>query len=323
MPDPLDVTPVNPLRSLEIARQLPHGEVTGPLVESLEFSHGLDGFSAKAKYVVEDIQGPAEFILPIALSATGIPGIGETYPGMNTLPVMLVTAVLADSSTTAAVVTVEWGVPSGGGGEIPDPDDPDQPAQIEISSTVQGGTTKYDSGGKALLVTQNFEKLLDEEDGGSETVPFDEWKEVDMQRPMHVVRFSKLRNQSPGDIAPKYLGFTNEVSIFGDPPGMWLCTRLDGSSNDGGLTYQTNYEFQRAPELRPENPSGVRLALPGGGDQLGWDVVIALEGQFQVDGVLDPGISLSDGEGIKVARIYPQADFRRLNGLDVHFGPVT
>jgi len=320
-------SPATPVTPLPIPARGRFGAVTGPLAETHEFSVGVDGPKAKAQWIVEEVAGSDDFILPIAMGASGIPRIGDLYPGMTDLPVRQVSAAMVAGSNRTVVVTVEWGqLSESGGGDVDDPNDPEQPATIEISSTVQSGTTMYDGEGKALWLSQNF----DWDDDGNQIINkrFSEWKEVEIQRPMHVVKFAKLRNQSPGDIAVRYVGHVNSTVIFGDQPGMWLCTRLDGSSDDGGLTYMTHYEFQRAPELIPLDPQGFAVLDPlaGGGEQLlGWDVVISLESQFQDDNVLTPANYKQDAVnnevGIKVARIYPRADFRQLNGLAVHFGP--
>lgn len=71
---------------------------------------------------------------------------------------------------------------------------------------------------------------------------------VSMQLPFHTVTYTRTESSSPGDKSKAYTGRINSDSVFGDPPHMWLCMKIGGSSRDNGKTYDVTYEFQRNPE---------------------------------------------------------------------------
>lgn len=313
-----------------LSRQTAHGTVTGPLLDTMQFGYTNNGVSATAKWLVEDIVAPADLVLPTALSATGVPGIGDTYPGIWNVVVSDVSAELAAGSNTTAVVTVKWTTLDFGDDPGPDPEDPTPQPAIDVGSTVQSGTTKFDALGGPLTVSQEYDVYLDDvrDPGNTAVQRFTEWKEVEMQRPMHAVRFTQRRTVSPGiDVdgqagnATDYVGHVNSDSVFGDQPGMWLCTRLDGTSDDGGETYQVNYEFQRAPVVHPQSAAGEPLFPETGGAEqmLGWGAVISLDGPYQDDSVIQPNPTL-EGGGVRAVEIYPKVAFRQLEGLEGMWG---
>jgi len=82
-------------------------DVIGPLMQ--EYTEGKSGPTAKAKWTVNGLNGPAEYILPIAATASGIPRFGNPYPGLPNMLVTKVSAVLAEGSNRIATVSVEWG----------------------------------------------------------------------------------------------------------------------------------------------------------------------------------------------------------------------
>jgi len=319
----------------EIRRRGSFGDVTGPLAETLEYSEGVNGPSASAQWIVEGIGGPPEFVLPIAVTAAGIPRVGDTYAALPQLPVSRVSAKLAPGSNTTAIVTVEWATRDavGENAVVIEPGETVSEAQIEVNSTIRGGVTRFDVDGTPLIVEQEFEFDLSDEVAGFSQFEFRtirEWKEIEVNQSLHIVRFTRMERGNPDPIARRFLNHTNATVVFGDQPGMWLCTGLDGVSNDNGETYRVIYEFQRGLELEPTteqtvvpNPvpvsqPGVPL-LPATEPLLGWGTVIQLDGSFLFDDTLVSPI-LRLNEGIRAVRSYLRDDFRQIPGLD--FGPL-
>jgi hypothetical protein len=70
---------------------------------------------------------------------------------------------------------------------------------------------------------------------------------------MDMVIFRRRENFSPGVAVPNggrgssrmYRRHTNATVFMGDVAGTWFCTKMDGHSDDGGVTWNNTYEFQR------------------------------------------------------------------------------
>ena len=91
------------------------------------------------------------------------------------------------------------------------------------------------------------------------------------------------------------------ISLTGDPDRTWLCTRIDGQSQDGGVSFVVTYEFQirRGPYLSEATPPTYQ----------GWDAVVVY-----IDPETDKPIQEPVwGETIKLVRVYPEMDFAALN----------
>ena len=74
---------------------------------------------------------------------------------------------------------------------------------------------------------------------------------VSIQRPQAVIRVQRVESGSPSLKARQFVGTVNSRSIGKssvDGPSFWLCTRIDGVSNDGGVLYNVTYEFQHNRE---------------------------------------------------------------------------
>lgn len=260
----------------------------GPSVEITK-----DGPRAVRVARVFGVRGTGAARLWFALSASSVPKYGDTHPYIEGLPVSRVHAVLEEGSTDIATVTIEYFYPTGGNlhfANIEDVREAPVP-QLEITSTVQPSTTEFNwVGGIKERIYLDYERT-DPDSGTTTPLPTQPGK-VEYQLPMTVFRYMRREPADAfvGDNAREFVGKINSnTPMFGDGSRYWMCTRLDGVSDDAGQSYNTTYEFQRHPDT--------------------WDATVIYVDPETGRAVLDP----IDGVGIKTVQIYREADFERLD----------
>jgi hypothetical protein len=101
--------------------------------------------------------------------------------------------------------------------------------------------------------------------------------------------FSRREGFSPAFKSRNFVGRTNSGTWGGDPPGSWLCTRIEGVSDDGGQTFNVTYEFQYNIDT--------------------WLATVV----FIDPDTGRPPENLIEGEGLKQVQVYPRVDFNLLN----------
>lgn len=283
------------------------GDLTFDLIEETSLDVSLSGgTSTRRKGIVEGLDGPPEARLTNALRAAGVPLVGDFHPHLPII-VLRLSAQLAESSPSKAYVTVEYGVPQAGpGAPENDPDDEGAAPTIEIISTVQTVTTNFDVDGEPLVVGY----IIEDQDAGTST-PDEQIAEGQVQIPLRAKVFKRLERNDPSDKSKRFVGHVNAAEVYGDPPRTWLCTRLDGVSNDGGLSYEVTYEFQQSPNMGPpKDIFGASVVDGTGRISQGWDSVFAYHGS---DGKIPKDVMA--GDGIRLYRMYPEAEFHRLRGI--------
>lgn len=256
-------------------------DANGPHVVQTAYVWGLRGSpSARAFY---------------ATMAPGMPRRGQVHDVIPFLPVSRVHAVLITGTTDQAKVTINYDFPSGGSQYfINTPGDTTATLpQLEILTTVQPARTQFEidpaTGNKKQIVVSY---ILEDEATGTSTV-VEQGGSVEYMVPMETVRYMRREARDPQHKAREYVGTINVYSVFGDSPHMWMCTRLDGVSDDGGATFNVTYEFQRNIDS--------------------WDpVVVPTDPETGQPRVLSDD-DVASGEAIKQVRIYDLADFWTLN----------
>jgi hypothetical protein len=216
----------------------------------------LDGPSATRVFLVEGLGGAPETRLSDVITLSGIPQVGTSYhPGDPTLPATSVTVTPVESSPSQAIVTIAYGRRGDGGPGGTLPDDRYAEASIDVVSSVHATTTNKYYLGSNIEADEPI-KVWWSKDATEEGDPV-KWYEqlgtVELQQPTHAVIFRRREHVSPGVPHPKgwrqastaYVGHTNSREFLGDAARVWLCTRMDGSSEDQGATYTVTYEFQR------------------------------------------------------------------------------
>ena len=232
-----------------------------------------------------------------ATQAPGIPRYGEFHSAIPFLPVTNVDAVYADAGTSdIAIITITFGFVSGGTQYfINEPGDTiDTLPQLEVLSTVQPARTEFEilpDGTKKQIIVAYLEPPPEGEAGPPARI--EQAGSVEYPLPMETVRYMRRELRNPQAKSRRYVGHINSVGVFGDKPHMWLCSRLDGVSDDGGATFNVTYEVQRNPDS--------------------WNPVVTptdpVTGQRRILSADD----IASGEAVRQVRILPEADFWDLN----------
>ena len=259
--------------------------VTEDLIDGASFSESSNGLAATRTFLVTGLSGSPSFKTAEALFATGIPRFGDAHPNAPGVVVVSRTARPASRDSNASAIvqitygqpTAEQGVPDAGGSSV----------QFSLGSSVQSVTTQKDASGNQILLSHTF---TDTDESGNVTERIEtQGGEVDIQVPQTVFRVTRRESQSPGANSLFYTGKINSVPFLGGEPKTWLCTRIEGDSDDGGETFVVAYEFQYNRET--------------------WDATVV----FIDPDTGRPPKDLVDGEGIKTVRVYQLVDFNALN----------
>lgn len=72
--------------------------------------------------------------------------------------------------------------------------------------------------------------------------------QAEVMVPCPMFRCQRWEPGSPGPNAVRFVGKLNSTAILGCSAKTLLCTQIEGTSSDGGLTYMVNYEFQYKPD---------------------------------------------------------------------------
>lgn len=259
-----------------------------PTVETAELI--FEGFSSAMteRFIVAGLEGTtARFKMFKAGTVSGIPAMGSQHPNVTDLYVTR-KAVRMITQDEAEVV-VSYSVP-----EIEDTAQGDAasfPVRIRVSSAVQGVTTNVDKNG-ALLSVSHILQQQEQGTGKVHTQNIQQVGTVEIQRPATVVSITRQELGNPAPIAAAYTGFVNRLAFMGAAAREWLCTSIEGESNDGEQSYTVTYTFTNKPGS--------------------WDATIT---------AIDPATgqpypNLIEGVGIRDVSLYPEKDFAEL-GLPV------
>lgn len=276
------------------------GEVTPDTLTTVSVTESLAGNSAVESAIVRNLSGPSGIIrLDNAISSVGIPQLGDIHSRLG-VPVQSVTAQFLEDSNTQALVTITYGLAQGGGGFLNDPDDENAQPQIEILSTLQPVQTQFDVSG-IVLNTGVYDEFPRGPDGNIIAGPPERFPpqggEIEDIVPMHTVIARRLERESPGIWkSPAHSGTINSTLVFGDPIHFWLAN-IEGSSDDGGDTWNVTYTFQR----NPDTWNSVIVYQDPETGRVGRDV--------EAPENMTPG---STGNGSKVIQSRPATDFRLL-----------
>lgn len=252
-------------------------------------SRERDGLHATRVAKVVGLQGePSQRVLD-ALFAPGLPSYGEPHPSIPGMHVHNLQVAAIDP--TGAEVTISYR-------STTQQDD----VNTEVGSTLQDVETSFDHEGN-LITIQRLVEILDE-NGDVEDAKFVfQTAKIRVQIPMAVLRISRREEQSPHLKALAHVGHVNATPIWGDRKSRtWLCTRIEGSSDDGGLSYDVIYEFQHAaPPPRFIEDDRLNLGT--------WDTLITF---YDYDKNEHPD-DLEIGLGKKTVQTYQTSEFRELD----------
>ena len=245
-----------------------------------------DGWEAERIALVTGVTGTASARMQSAVAASGMPAIGDEHPSITGIYVESLTASpesRADNQVFRVVIVyTEDANPAGTTDEI------------EVGATVEQISTKADINSEQLVV-----RFLPETDPNGQAVQY--IAEAPLMVPRVTLRFSHIRDSSPGGDAKEYVGKVNNAGWTKDPNAparTWLCTGIQGHSSDGGATYATSYDFAYNPDT--------------------WDVLVVYQDEqgnrkryTEADGTDYPGFTQAQVKAAAEVRyqMYEQADF--------------
>lgn len=278
--------------------------LSGDIIVDVTDGHSLeltaDGPQIVHVAIVKNLSGTGAAVLYAAATAPGIGKVGDPHPNVPGAVITSIRAELEKDCVGIARVIITYGQPTGGGGFDNEPSETAD-CELELSSTVQSTATQFEwwlDGNvwrkRQIILGHTFIRE-DPETQTSYEETIRQTGEVEFQQPMMVFQYRRREPSPPGSKALRHVGTVNDRTIFGDHPARsWMCTRIDGVSDDGGQTYNCTYEFQRAP--------------------LGetWDATVIVVDPETGKPVPDPDPA-HDPPGIRTCQIYRETNFDALS----------
>ena len=202
------------------------------------------GYSATRVFLVTGVTGTASGRLLAAINATGIPQIGDAHPAVASIRCSSRSAEAAGADNSTFRVTCQYTTPTYTTGGV------DDPAQISVGSVAQDGQTTDDKNGDPILLGP-FDYTIGTPPQTKEAV--EQTGLVSKMFPMPSVSFQRRLTSMSQLVteARDYVGKINSTSFYLTADGTLfigagsaLCTRIAGSSTDGGLNFDVTYDFQ-------------------------------------------------------------------------------
>lgn len=213
--------PCNWLRDMPTVSDLIEGST---IEETME-----NGVTATRTFIVSGISGAATARSFIALNSSGIPAILEYHPSITDLRCVSKNAEPVNGSSSQFRVTAQYRAVD----NTEDTEDPQ--AQMSIGSTVQEEQTSFDVNGTLIEIGP---VTIDGVEHPKQT------GHISAQKPQTTVTFKRRELEAPDLIAQNFTGKVNGAQFLGLGPDHILCTKIEGSSTDGGQTFDVTYEFQ-------------------------------------------------------------------------------
>lgn len=199
---------------------------TEDLIDGSSASLTLDGFSVTRAYHLKDCESPAEAL------ALG-PALFDFHPTIEGIQV--VNKSVTPKSSKQYRLAVQYEAIDDDQSLTSNPNE----TTINIGTSVQQVETNLDVNKEPIVIR-------DAVDAEGEQLP-DQGGVVSVYRPQTTISFSRREEVQGNERVTADLsvvGKINDSSFFGYPELTMLCTGITSSSSDGGLSYQTTYEFQ-------------------------------------------------------------------------------
>ncbi len=282
------------------------GEITRDLIEDAQLVLDESGGSLVRSHLLEDVPGDGDSQLWNAVLDPRIPRYGSPHPVVPGIRVTNISASSVDDGIVKVVIT--YSRPSSEEDTPYDPDtgaasDPDGRGTLSMSTNIIDEETNNAVDGVGLIVIYTG-RLTDEAGNPVEVEDDPQVATITVGRPMSVVTFTRKETISPMLKSTRLVGTINSRSLGFFSPKTLLCSRIDATTSDDGLTFDVSYEFQFNRKT--------------------WDAeVVYIDKEtghpppdIQISG--DPYEVKRDGlvvarNGVSVYRVYPVSDFGELN----------
>ncbi|MGH2437498.1 MAG: hypothetical protein ACRDFA_10935 [bacterium] len=248
------------------------------IIEGASLTETQDGYEAIRVAWVDELTGRADERLYNAVRAAAVPQYGDPHPSIPGLRVVQRSAAL-EKGSDRVLITLTYRVPQANEAPPSDPSGNTSAGVVRVGSTVQGGTTQKDIFGDAITVKHKFPGNPEFETQGAD---------VELSIPQLVLSETRKERSTPANTARAFVGKVNQFAIFGGAARTLLCTRIEGTTQDGGLTYEVTYEFQFNEQT--------------------WDATVV----FRDTNTGRPVENPVNNQGIKTVRVYREVNFAAL-----------
>lgn len=218
-------------------------DVTDAKLDGTSLDLELGRTTARKRYTVSNLTGDGFQRLINAANASTIPLLGTVEPLLG-VPLSHISVSHVPGNPHRAHVDLNYGFRETSQGPFDnDPDDNTAPPLIDIIVVLEAHETAFDVNGVLLEAPEMT---------GPDVEPPDEPETFDAQpgraqllMPSTTIVARRRERRSPGqEKAPRFNGRVNGTRVFADAPHYWMA-KIEGSSDDGGLTYNVTYTFKR------------------------------------------------------------------------------
>jgi len=240
-------------------------------------SRGSDGWRHSVVYYIESaatLKAAVDQTVAYNTESGEIPGIYA----------LEFSAEHAEEQPTQYWVTVVYRRPDPFNTDDNPPDPTPSGGTIQVGSRLQPATFTQDVNGTQITTQHTYAEPAPGRNGLEIQAA-----EVEGFTPTTVLTVSRPENGDPLSKSQTYVGTLNSSTFFSQPAKSWLCTAIEGISEDNGATYSVTYEFEYNRE--------------------GWEAAVA----FIDDKTNRPVSPLVAGVSLETYQLYDTANFGVLN----------
>lgn len=250
-------------------------------------SNVTDGLKVTRRFIVKEIDGKPSAITVNALKTHGIPVPGEAHPDIVGMFVETINVNPIAAKQCEVVVNYTPFVTE---------DEEEAFNRKRISATVQSVDTNlfFDDDGKQKVMITKYKYPDSSTPATVKTNPDIQVGLVKKEVPSVVISIDIIESEDPFTKILEFQGKTNSAPFAGGAKGTWLLSNVETETNDGGLTWVSQYQFQYNPET--------------------WIATVAYVNPETNKPPADVETNKSNGklEALKKYRIYERIDFKKL-----------
>jgi len=208
------------------------------IIEGASVRQTLTEMSITDVYFMDDMT-PGVSIMEDALATDGLPQMNAYHPRQTTLRVQSRDVETPGGHFAVLVrVTYSNAQPGGGGGNTGGPQTPDDPARASVGAVVSAEERDFDSSDVQIIVKE----FTNNEDPPTKYAK--QTRSIQVLVPQVTRRYVRITTSDPQAVAMEYVGKVNSRNWNGGPAYTWLCTGINGETDDYGQTWTVTYDFQ-------------------------------------------------------------------------------
>lgn len=251
-------------------------------IEGTRITSGVSGDVYSRRYVINGLTGGPSVPALMSEAYAVLPDTGTPAPFPLVNKFIRDTSIdriwCEDNSGTswACEGTLTYTTPTSFGGVIGEPDDNGPGVTLSTATSVQEIDVYYNLAGAQLTTTNDNAIQAHRVQGFAVSSTF---------------TFTRIESSNPRDRINTYVGKLNEFGWNGYGARFVLCSGINVTSDDGGVSYVTEYTFEFQAQ--------------------GWDAVLIHDDPFFPGNPIP--LSVADGTAISLEKVVPDVDFSGLN----------